>query len=240
MNIRLAFDPFNVVVVAISKYIFMVSLLFLYIPVFKYICGSIEVVKVSITLISNAVLHMDMDFTVLLHTLNTDTKYYLINLSNNWASNPTDYIISNNIKDIFLNELLSSYTFCIDLGIDINFVNSRYLHQVKEVFFTTSSSSDSILFYPLQRKIYCYENETSLVFFRIINLSTNSVNGISTYTVFPIDFLPYVRKLQCFCFDEILISPNEIIDLPVLFYLDFNNVDLSKITFCYTFLEIRN
>jgi cytochrome c oxidase assembly protein subunit 11 len=44
--------------------------------------------------------------------------------------------------------------------------------------------------------------------------------GYAVYTVDPPDMGLYFNKVQCFCFEEQLLAPGEIIDLPVLFYLD--------------------
>ena len=61
----------------------------------------------------------------------------------------------------------------------------------------------------------------------------------------PFDAGLYFNKIQCFCFEEQRLEPNEEVDMPVLFYLDdqfcqdpkLENVD--QIVLSYTFFESK-
>lgn len=109
-----------------------------------------------------------------------------------------------------------NYLFIFFLQIKINwFINQL---SVIELNFYVNSSSDIIL-YPLQSYFYTEAGETSLVFFRLTNLSNQNYSIITTYTIFPQVAAIYVNKLQCFCFEMIHIKPKEQLDLPVVFFL---------------------
>lgn len=109
-----------------------------------------------------------------------------------------------------------NYLLIFFLQIKINwFVNQL---SVIELNFYVNSSSDIIL-YPLQSYFYTEAGETSLVFFRLTNLSNKNYSIITTYTIFPQVAAIYVNKLQCFCFEMIHIKPKEQLDLPVVFFL---------------------
>ncbi len=68
------------------------------------------------------------------------------------------------------------------------------------------------------------------------------ITGISIYLLYPTDFLIYFNKIQCFCFEELLLYPYESIDLPVIFFVSneiLNYVDYfysNKLYLSYLFL----
>jgi cytochrome c oxidase assembly protein subunit 11 len=68
------------------------------------------------------------------------------------------------------------------------------------------------------------------------------ITGISIYLIYPTDYLVYFNKIQCFCFEELLLYPYESIDLPVIFFVSndiLNNVDFfysNKLYLSYLFL----
>lgn len=98
-------------------------------------------------------------------------------------------------------------------------------------------------FKPQQKYIMVSPGETALAFYRAKNLTDRPVIGASVYAVIPYDAGIYFNKIQCFCFDEQLINPNEEVDLPILFYidpefgLDSRVAHINTITLCYVFFE---
>jgi cytochrome c oxidase assembly protein subunit 11 len=62
--------------------------------------------------------------------------------------------------------------------------------------------------------------ETALAFYKVFNRSERPVAGIAIYQIFPEEAALYFNKIQCFCFENQLLYPNESLELPVLFYLD--------------------
>jgi len=87
--------------------------------------------------------------------------------------------------------------------------------------------------------------ETMTVFFRITNLSDRETTGMATYNVQPELIAPYFNKLQCFCFNEMVLKPHESVDVPVVFFIDpeaAKNRDLDKIaaiSLSYTFFASK-
>jgi cytochrome c oxidase assembly protein subunit 11 len=89
------------------------------------------------------------------------------------------------------------------------------------VYFDTLINRKNLVdFEILQNKLYVGPGETTLAFFRVINKTENYLNGFSLYVVNPHEYTPFINKIQCFCYEELMIYPEESIDLPVLFYLD--------------------
>lgn len=121
---------------------------------------------------------------------------------------------------------------------DRSFVYSKIL----EVhFFTKVQSFSHIDFICLQDSVYLISNDATLVFFRIRTYSTEDVSCIIIFLVSPSSYMSALSKLQCFCFDNLLISSNESTDLPVIFNIDLNMlIFFSKkinLLFFYLLLE---
>lgn len=98
-------------------------------------------------------------------------------------------------------------------------------------------------FVPQQRRVVVGLGETALAFYRAKNTTDRPIIGVSVYHMIPPEAGLYFNKIQCFCFDEQLINPNEEVDLPIFFFIDplmsqdsrFDHID--RITLSYLFFE---
>ena len=96
-------------------------------------------------------------------------------------------------------------------------------------------------FAPDDREITLKIGETTKVFFRVKNVANRVTYGQATYNVTPMIAGAYFNKIQCFCFNETKLEPNQEVEMPVVFYVDPSIVDavetknLSTITLSYTF-----
>lgn len=102
----------------------------------------------------------------------------------------------------------------------------------------TNVKKTLLSFYPLQSYIYTIPGESTLIFYRLENLTNDSMHSLSVYVTSPAEAVSYVKKLQCFCYEELMISPKCIIDLPILFSIDEEilNEDFNEITINYILL----
>lgn len=160
----------------------------------------------------------------------------------------TSIVNNNYIYDFGVN----SYTFCSIILINIytiyiylyEFILYIYnenllLYEIEfftQVFSFETSIFSSLFFKPLQSRIYTTNMNTNLIFFRIYNPNTYTIKIFTTYTIYPIFFSVFFVKLQCFCFEELVIKPFESIDLPVLFFIDNSysiNNTIQKIVLLY-------
>lgn len=98
-------------------------------------------------------------------------------------------------------------------------------------------------FTPTQRKIKVVPGETALAFFTAKNNSDKAITGVATYNVDPARSGPYFHKIQCFCFEEQRLGPQEEIDMPVFFFIDPEFLDdpslenTHNIILSYTFFK---
>jgi len=116
------------------------------------------------------------------------------------------------------------------------------LSNSKEYVINLRGSVDTrISLVPYDQKINVAAGESSLVFYKVTNGSDNEVVGIATYNVSPQRAGLYFNKVQCFCFQEQRIMPNESVDMPVFFYIDPSIVSdprmshVGELTLSYTF-----
>ncbi len=101
-------------------------------------------------------------------------------------------------------------------------------------------------FKPNQRGLTLRIGETGLASFHAHNESGTPIVGTAVYNVTPEKAGKYFVKIQCFCFTQQTLRPQESADLPVAFYVDPDIVkdrdldDVSVITLSYTFYKARS
>lgn len=162
-----------------------------------------------------------------------NNNYYFLNLINldlYYINLDYSFFFDFNLKlDSLRNEQLESLIF-YDVKIK-NQLNSYLIH-------FESYGNEHLEFQPLQNSIYVQLGETNLVFFRLKNNTSNLSKIFSIYLVYPSDYSIYLNKVQCFCFEEVILGPYEVVDLPVLFYLSKDiEYDLSHLVEKELYLE---
>jgi cytochrome c oxidase assembly protein subunit 11 len=120
-------------------------------------------------------------------------------------------LLSNTKHSKYTDLLIENISFSSDLT-----TNSFYLLWLE----ASCSRSYLIDFYCLQQQQILLAGETSLSFYRIYNKSLQEILFYSIYLINPPNLSLYLVKVQCFCFEEILIGSHELINLPILIYLD--------------------
>ena len=89
--------------------------------------------------------------------------------------------------------------------------------------------------------------ETALAFYKAKNPTHKPVIVISTYNVVPFEAGQYFNKIQCFCFEEQRLNPQEEVDMPVFFYIDpefaedlrMANVDPITLSYHFFFFFLK-
>ena len=96
-------------------------------------------------------------------------------------------------------------------------------------------------FRPDQREVELKIGETIQIAYTAENQSDQTTYGQATFNVTPMAAGAYFNKIQCFCFTENELKPGEVMNMPVVFFVDPEIVndpdakDVTTITLSYTF-----
>ena len=113
-------------------------------------------------------------------------------------------------------------------------------------FDSTIDRNSVISFEPEVKKIEVQIGENSLAFFKAKNNSDNPFTAMSVFNVSPLQAGQYFNKIECFCFEEQVLSANEEVSMPVSFFVDASIKDdkfikdLQEITLSYTMYVRKN
>ncbi len=100
-------------------------------------------------------------------------------------------------------------------------------------------------FQPAARQMTGRIGETLQATYRAVNQFNVPTFGRATFNVTPEMAGAYFNKVECFCFTDTTLAPGEAIDMPVVFYVDPDIVDVPElkdiktITLSYTFFPIE-
>jgi len=100
-------------------------------------------------------------------------------------------------------------------------------------------------FKPVQRDITMKIGETAQIHYAASNPFSTPTAGRATFNVTPEMAGAYFNKVECFCFTDTTLKPGETLDMPVVFYVDPDIVDvpelkdITTITLSYTFFPIE-
>jgi len=209
----------NVLVVSFLLFILLAIVnLFFYsfitIALYKLICNESDYLSVMVKVleykkINNVYYYLAPD-------------YNLFVIGENWNTVSINAIFeTENISNYYFNYVyfeIQYIMFFIDncfLQVKNNDLNLLFLN-----FFIRASNLNWINSISLQKTIILNLNESGLFFFRIYNPSHIPVKLVTLYMIYPNNITLYVNKIQCFCFNVIFLYPLELIDLPVLIYIN--------------------
>ena len=124
----------------------------------------------------------------------------------------------------------------------ISVANDSYIIEDKiDIRFDSTIGKNSIIsFEPEVKKIEVQIGENSLAFFKAKNNSDKPITTMSIFNVSPLQAGQYFNKIECFCFEEQVLSANEEVSMPVSFFVDASIKDdkfirdLQEITLSYT------
>lgn len=96
-------------------------------------------------------------------------------------------------------------------------------------------------FKPEERSIEVKLGQRGITAFSAQNKTNAPTAGTALYNVTPLKAGKYFHKIQCFCFDEQILTPGQQVSMPVLFFVDPamdedpNMKEVKTITLSYSF-----
>ena len=94
-------------------------------------------------------------------------------------------------------------------------------------------------FEPAVREIQVHPGEMNEVTFYARNPSGEAMVGQAVPSVSPFRAADYLRKTECFCFNQQTLAAGQDIDMPLLFFIDQDiPEDVTKLTLSYTLFDV--
>lgn len=94
-------------------------------------------------------------------------------------------------------------------------------------------------FQPVKNSMQVHPGELATITYEIANQQKRSMQAQAIPSYAPQQSGPYFRKLECFCFTQQTLAPNEARQFPVVFVIDPKlPKDVNTITLSYTFFEV--
>ena len=102
------------------------------------------------------------------------------------------------------------------------------------------------IFKPRKSKISVMPGELKTIEYVVENLGIKSTAGIATFSYYPNQFGNYISKLNCFCYDEKTLKPNEKDIYSVVLLIDpevtkdAKTKEIKEVTIQFTFFDYNN
>lgn len=94
-------------------------------------------------------------------------------------------------------------------------------------------------FRPTQRSIQVHPGELATILYEVVNTQPRTVQAQAIPSYAPQSATPHFKKIECFCFKQQTLGPNEARQMPVVFFIDpALPREVKTITLSYTFFEI--
>lgn len=102
------------------------------------------------------------------------------------------------------------------------------------------NSNDIWSFKPAQRTVSVHPGQLVTVQYELRNLQDRAVVGQAIPSYLPARAAQHFNKMECFCFKEQMLGPNEVKMFPVVFTVDpAIGKDIDSIALSYTFFEVK-
>jgi len=94
-------------------------------------------------------------------------------------------------------------------------------------------------FRPTVASMQVHPGEMAQVVYEVVNTQPRSIDAQAIPSYAPQQATNHFKKVECFCFKQQTLKPNEAKQMPVVFYIDpALPKDVKTITLSYTFFEI--
>jgi cytochrome c oxidase assembly protein subunit 11 len=102
-----------------------------------------------------------------------------------------------------------------------------------------ANSSGPWRFRPVKSSIQVHPGELAQVVYEVVNKENRKIEAQAIASYAPQAANPYFKKVECFCFKQQTLGPNEAKQMPVVFFIDpALPKNVNVITLSYTFFEI--
>jgi cytochrome c oxidase assembly protein subunit 11 len=94
-------------------------------------------------------------------------------------------------------------------------------------------------FRPVTSSVRVHPGEMTQVVYEVVNTQARKMDAQAIPSYAPQEAIKYFKKVECFCFKQQTLGPNEARQMPVVFYIDPKlPKNVTTITLSYTFFEV--
>ncbi|MGI4849527.1 MAG: cytochrome c oxidase assembly protein [Janthinobacterium lividum] len=94
-------------------------------------------------------------------------------------------------------------------------------------------------FRPVISSMQVHPGEMATVLYEVVNTQPRKVEAQAIPSYAPAEAMQHFKKIECFCFTQQTLLPNQARQMPVVFYIDAAlPKDVKVITLSYTFFEV--
>lgn len=94
-------------------------------------------------------------------------------------------------------------------------------------------------FRPVTSSVQVHPGEMSTVLYEVVNTQARQMDAQAIPSYAPQEATKYFHKIECFCFKQQTLGPNEARQMPVVFFIDpALPKEVKTITLSYTFFEV--
>jgi cytochrome c oxidase assembly protein subunit 11 len=102
-----------------------------------------------------------------------------------------------------------------------------------------SNTQGPFRFRSVKNSMQVHPGEMMQVVYEVVNTQGRNISAQAIPSYAPMQATEHFTKLECFCFDEQTLKPNESREMPVVFIIDpALPKDVKTITLSYTFFEV--
>ncbi|WP_284078122.1 cytochrome c oxidase assembly protein [Herbaspirillum aquaticum] len=95
-------------------------------------------------------------------------------------------------------------------------------------------------FRPTVASMQVHPGEMTQVTYEVVNTQPRNVDAQAIPSYAPLQSAAFFKKVECFCFTQQTLGPNQAKQMPVVFYIDPKlPKEVTTITLSYTFFEIN-
>ncbi len=94
-------------------------------------------------------------------------------------------------------------------------------------------------FRPVVNSMKVHPGEMSQIVYEVVNTQPRKMDAQAIPSYAPQEATPFFNKVECFCFKQQTLGPNEARQMPVVFFIDPKlPKNVNTITLSYTFFEV--
>ncbi len=114
-------------------------------------------------------------------------------------------------------------------------------HQVQVQLVAKADASIPWKFKPVERSLQVIAGKASNINFEVTNITKEDMTGRAVPSVSPAQATPYLRKIECFCFQEQHLKAGETKLMPLQFYFTEDlPKEIQEVTLSYTLYNKEN